>query len=243
MGEVRPLIGVTPWYDYEKEMPFVRKGYFEGIMEAGGLPVLLPYTTNPEILGQALDRCDGLLLTGGPDVDPALYGEKNLACNGFISPERDALEIFLTNRALAENRPILGICRGMQVMNVAGGGTLYQDIGSQLGHPEKLKHSQEAPKWFPTHEITLEKGSRVRSWFDAGVARVNSFHHQAVKASAKGYSSTAHAPDGVAEAMEHDSHPFAVGVQWHPELMWQMDSTVLRMFRDFVRACGKQEEP
>ena len=237
MGSYRPLIGVTPWYDYEKSLTYIKRGYLEGVLKAGGLPLLLPAKAEDEVLSEFIERCDGFLLSGGPDVDAKYYGEENLPFNEEISPYRDHMEIFIAKKALECNKPIFGICRGIQILNVAMGGTLYQDINSQMKNT--IKHSQEAPKWYPTHGICIEKGSRVWESFKSDRARVNSFHHQDVKDVAPGFFITSKASDGVIESIEHGNHRFAVGVQWHPELMWQEDITYLRLFEDFIKAAGK----
>lgn len=237
MSKKIPFIGITPWFDYEKQITYIKKGYCEGVMKAGGVPVLLPLTINEEILCEVAKQCDGFLISGGPDIDAQLYGEQNMMYNGEISPFRDALEIFIAKKALEDGKPILGICRGIQILNIACGGTLYQDIGSQIKDAMLIKHSQEAPKWYPTHEIVIERDSKVWSWFEAERAGVNSFHHQAVKDVAPGFAVTSRAPDGIIESIEHTQHRFAVGVQWHPELMWQDSPKFLTMFKDFVKEC------
>ena len=232
-----PLIGVTPWFDYDKHLTYIKKGYCEGIMKAGGMPVLLPLTTDEEILSQATSRCDGFLLSGGPDIDPKYYGENNMVYNGEISPYRDVMEVYIVRKAIENEKPVLGICRGLQIMNAALGGTLYQDILTQMKESAPLKHSQEAPRWYPTHDILIERNTRVWSWFEQERAGVNSFHHQAVKEVAPGFKVTSRAADGVIESIEHETHRFAVGVQWHPELMWQEDLKQIKIFEDFVRVC------
>lgn len=235
MGMAKPFIGVTPWFDYDKQTAFIKKGYCEGIIKAGGIPVVLPVTDDEEVIIEAAERCDGFLISGGPDIDAKLYGEQNKVYNGELSPIRDMLEIRIAKKAFEDGKPVLGICRGIQIMNVAFGGTLYQDIGSQV--KDTNKHFQEAPKWYPTHEIIIEKDSRVWSWFGKEREEVNSFHHQAVKETAPGFVVTSRAPDGIIESIEHIHHRFAVGVQWHPELMWQEDQKFLTMFVDFINEC------
>ncbi len=234
----KPLIGVTPWYDYDKRTTYIKDGYCEGILKAGGLAAILPMTTDFEVLDEILERFDGFLISGGPDVDPRLFGELNLPCSGNISPYRDRMEIYLSKKALERNKPVFGICRGIQVMNVAMGGTLYQDIASQVKTVELVKHSQEAPRWYPTHEIEIEKNSLVwNSFGENGHAWVNSYHHQAVRDVAPGFKVSSTAPDGIIESIESAGHKFAVGVQWHPELMWEKDPSFLGLFGEFVRCC------
>lgn len=236
---IKPLIGVTPWYDYNSNEIYIKPGYCEGIIQAGGLPVLLPLSPDKQLFEDLFERVSGILLSGGPDVDAKHFREFNMPYNEKISPYRDAMELYLAQRAIAEGKPVFGICRGMQVMNVAVGGSLYQDIGSQIKDRAVLKHSQEAPKWYPTHAISIKEGSRVRQAHGEESIEVNSFHHQAVKDAAVGFEITALSPDGVIEAIEYKGHPFAVGVQWHPELMWKEDRTFLKLFEDFVVCCGE----
>jgi putative glutamine amidotransferase len=233
----RPLIGVTPWYDYEKGISYIKRGYVEGLLETGGLAVVMPLTVDEKVLDEVIDRCDGFLLSGGTDLDAGCFGEPNLPFNGEISPYRDLLEIYTVKRAAELDKPVFGICRGIQVMNVALGGTIYQDIRSQLKDVQTLKHSQEAPKWYPTHSIMIEKGSILWRCFNTCSLGVNSFHHQAVKDVAPGFAVTSRAPDGIIESIEHTGLKFAVGVQWHPELMWQEDRSFLNLFRAFAEAC------
>ncbi|MCX7745728.1 MAG: gamma-glutamyl-gamma-aminobutyrate hydrolase family protein [Clostridia bacterium] len=237
MPKLRPLIGITPWYNYEDAMTYIKKGYCEGINQAGGMAVLLPLSSDEEFLNELMNRCDGFLLSGGPDVDARTFGEENTPYNGNISPYRDAMELYIARRAVELNIPIFGICRGIQVMNVAMGGTLYQDIYTQNAEKKMVKHTQDAPKWYPTHEIRIKPNSKVWTCFKEEVIGVNSFHHQAIKDLAADFEVTSTASDGIIESIEHKSHVFAVGVQWHPELMWQEDERFLKLFKAFVNCC------
>lgn len=237
MNKSMPVIGITSWYNYEKRMLFIKGGYCEGVIEVGGLPIMLPLTEDKDLLDQIIDTCDGFLISGGPDVDAKHYGEENLPFNEEISPIRDIVELYIAKRAIELNKPVLGICRGIQVINVTLGGTLYQDIHSQIRERILLKHSQSAPKWYPTHNISIEKGTRVWNTCKSEVLSVNSFHHQAVKDVAPGLIVAAKATDGIIEAVEYTNHRFVVGVQWHPELMWQANREFLNLFRDFVNSC------
>ncbi|MCX7709767.1 MAG: gamma-glutamyl-gamma-aminobutyrate hydrolase family protein [Clostridia bacterium] len=239
MSIKRPLIGISPWYDEEKRLTYIKGGYCEGIIKAGGIPVVLPLTGDEEILQDIYEKIDGILLSGGDDVDAVHFGEWNLPCNGEISPYRDRMELFLARKVLEEGKPVLGICRGVQMMNVAIGGSLYQDIYSQIRDRCLLQHSQKAPRWYPTHEVVVKSGSKVWKAHGKESVRVNSFHHQAIKDVADGFEITASSPDGMIEAIEFRNHPFAVGVQWHPELMWEKDQSFLELFKDFIENCGK----
>lgn len=241
MNTFKPLIGITPWYDDDKKHTYIKDGYIEGIVRAGGLPVLLPLVIDEALLAEIMARFDGFLLSGGADIDAVYYGEYNKPYNGEISPLRDEMEMYIARKAIELNKPLFGICRGIQVMNVALGGTLYQDIYSQIKDRNLLKHSQNAPKWYPTHDISIEGDSMVRRAFGGVSGDVNSFHHQAIKDAALDFKVTSWAADGIIESIEHKNHAFAVGVQWHPELMWRENPIHLKLFEAFVAAAGKLE--
>ncbi len=239
----RPLIGITPAYSYDEEKIYINNGYMEAVNRAGGLAVLLPLTDNDSLIMDFIKRCDGFLISGGPDTDAKYYGENNLVYNGTISPLRDVMEIHIVKKAFKAKKPMLGICRGIQILNVAMGGTLYQDINSQIKGENILKHSQSAPRWYPVHEIYIERDSIIWETFKTEIARVNSFHHQAVKDIAPGFMATSKAADGVIESIEYieKQKQFAVGVQWHPEIMWKKDATYLKIFEHFICA-GKRDK-
>lgn len=239
----RPVIGITPWYNEQDSMTYIKRGYMEAVYAAGGYPVLLPIIEDKHIWEKSLELCDGILLSGGEDVDPVHYGEESRDYNGNINPHRDCMEIWLCQMCFKSLKPVFGICRGIQVMNVAAGGSLYQDIPCEI-MPEKLvKHSQKAPGWYPTHYVTLTEGSFIWQSFsdylniDEKGVRVNSFHHQCIKQPAQGFECTAVSNDGIIEAIEKKGHPFAVGVQWHPEIMWQKDKKYLEIFKIFISSC------
>jgi putative glutamine amidotransferase len=231
---MNPVIGITCWIDYEKSQYFVPQEYAKAIEKVGGLPVILPPVETEEAADRLLGTVDGLLLSGGVDLDPAFWGEEPMPRLGKISPERDRSELMLANKALALDVPVLGICRGHQVIAVAGGGSLYQDIPSQLR--EVLKHSQDAPRWYATHAVTVQPGTRMAAWLGAGTVRVNSFHHQAIRDLPKGFVVSAEAVDGIIEAIEDTRRRFVVGVQWHPECFWNKEDTFDPIFRTFVEA-------
>ncbi|HHV29934.1 gamma-glutamyl-gamma-aminobutyrate hydrolase family protein [Acetivibrio mesophilus] len=237
MVKNRPIIGITPWFDYNENKMYINRAYCEAITLSGGMPVLLSIEEDEGLLSEMIDVFDGFLLSGGPDVDAVHWGEWNYKYNGEISPYRDKMELFIARKAVGKDKPIFGICRGIQVLNVAFGGTLYQDIYSQNNEKDLIKHSQNAPKWYPTHKVTLKEGSIVQKAHGAEVISVNSFHHQAVREPASDFIITARSEDGIIEAIEHSNCKFAVGVQWHPEHMWKKDSSFLNLFRCFVRSC------
>jgi len=237
MPDKKPIIGITPGIDYKKNKLYIHNEYVEAIRLAGGLPVLLPLTGDIELLKSMIARFDGILLSGGSDVDAKYWGEPNYTYGGEISPLRDEMEIFTAQEAIASDKPILGICRGCQVMNIALGGTIYQDIYAEQKDKQIYKHSQDAPKWYPIHEVYIEKDTKVFKVHKENVIRVNSFHHQAVKDVAPGFIVSSRCGDGIIESIEHTSCKFAVGVQWHPEMMWEKDMTHLKLFVKFVSCC------
>lgn len=235
----KPLIGVTAGFDYGENKLYINNGYYEGVINAGGLPVILPVTKDIDCVNSLIDEFDGFLLSGGPDVDAKYWHERNYVFNGEISPYRDEMEILIAREAVNRNKPIFGICRGAQVINIALGGTIYQDIYAQIKKDSLEKHSQQAPKWYPTHNIHIEEGSKIYKSHAKSTIRVNSFHHQAVKDVAPGFKVSSRCEDGIIESIEHETCTFAVGVQWHPELMWKKDRTFLKLFEDFVESCRK----
>jgi putative glutamine amidotransferase len=223
-----PVIGITASLKEDTEAVaqrpsgrFVRADldYVEAVTEAGGLPVVLTPVAGPQAAKALLERLDGLLLSGGSDLDPCFYGEKPIPELDVTIPERDASEMALLRLALRRRVPVFGICRGMQIMNVALGGTLYQDLPSQLGN-DILKHQQDTPGWEPTQEVEVQEDSWVSGIIGA-CAKVNSYHHQGVKDLAAGLIASARSSDGVVEAVESRdfSERWLVGVQWHPERM------------------------
>ncbi len=231
----RPIVGITCDYDLEKGTSQLHSGYYEGVLKAGGLPFLIP-NMDKESISDVLDNIDGLLLTGGQDVEPAYFGESPHPKLGFVNPIRDELEIYLCKEAIKKDIPILGICRGVQIINIAMGGTIYQDLDSQWDRGMLLKHSQSAPRWYGTHEVGLVESSILKKLIGTEKFRVNSFHHQAIKEIAPCFRETAQSEDGVIEGIESITNTFAVGVQWHPERMWDTDKRMLGLFMGLVNA-------
>lgn len=233
----KPFIAVTADYDYNKNISLIKNLYCEALSETGAAPILLPLSMNDDLIDIYIDRCDGLMVTGGPDVDASCYGEKNMTFNGELSPYRDVMEIALIKKAVLRNKPILGICRGMQIINAAMGGTLYQDIHEQIKDRQVIKHSQSAPRWHTTHDICIKKDSFIGKVFNTERISVNSFHHQAVKEIAPDFEGTAWSDDGILEAMEYSKSCFAVGVQWHPEDLWKQNNLQCELFKQFINIC------
>jgi putative glutamine amidotransferase len=212
--------------------------YVEGVVGAGGVPVVFPPVGGARGAQALLGGIDGLLLSGGSDLHPSYYGEEAVPELGVTVRERDAFEMSLMEHALRSGIPILSICRGMQILNVALGGTLFQDLPSQMGHSVLLGHRQETPKWQPAHEVEVDAGSQVAGIMGTGELKVNSYHHQAVKDLATGLVAVAHAPDGVVEAVEWRdlSQRWLVGVQWHAEAMRDAAPQHRKLFEAHVSA-------
>ena len=240
----QPLIGI-PSGSYASSFPGVRTYRFNGnytaaLAAAGGLPVAIPLDLPEATLSALFSRLAGLCLAGGDDVDPACYGEARHPALGAVDGARDRTEIWLSRRALAEQLPVLAICRGIQVLNVAAGGTLYQDLSAQRSDslPHGYRPSSANPWDRPTHRIRLAPDSSLARLLATDELHTNSFHHQAVKQVAEGFTPVAWADDGVIEAIEATGQPFIIGVQWHPEAMAKRDPAAQQLFKAFVAAAS-----
>ncbi|MFD1675659.1 gamma-glutamyl-gamma-aminobutyrate hydrolase family protein [Alicyclobacillus fodiniaquatilis] len=239
---VRPLIGLTGMRHVRATnlpgMPLpgvaLSDDYTEGVERAGGLPVVIPFLSD-DTLAQIATRLDGLLLSGGEDVDPTTFGEEPMYGLGNVVAERDRLEIALIHLMRAQGKPVLGICRGIQMLNVALGGTLYQDLPRQW--KGKIQHAQKAARNHVSHRVKIEPGSRLAACFDGEkTLKVNSFHHQAIRKLAEPLRAVAWDAENLVEAVEATSGPFMLGVQWHPENLWRTDTKTLGLFRALVEA-------
>ena len=234
----RPLIGVTAGLTDSEDYMTIYRRCFDGLVAAGALPVLLPITDDPEALAQCADKLDGFLFSGGVDINPLRFGQQQRPGCGAISPLRDANELALARLLAArKDKPVLGICRGFQVLNVALGGDLYQDLPTARSG-EVINHRQMQPETYVSHSVSLEPGSKLFAIHGARELMVNSLHHQAVDHLAEGFAQTATAPDGVIEGAELIGHPFFIGVQWHPERLWWTSEQHLAIFRALVDACA-----
>lgn len=230
-----PVIGITCKHEADEGRLLLSEDYCRAIEAAGGIPLILPPQAAPAAVARCAALIDGLLLSGGPDLDPAYFHEEPRG-TGVISPVRDRFELALLAEILRLGKPVLGICRGLQVLNVFAGGDLYQDISSQCS--AALKHMQQAPAWYGTHKVSLAPDSFLAHLYGRQELRVNTFHHQAVRRVAPGLRAVAWAEDGLVEAVEGEGPTFVVGVQWHPETMWEKDEEQARLFQAFVAACA-----
>ncbi|MDR2584730.1 MAG: gamma-glutamyl-gamma-aminobutyrate hydrolase family protein [Prevotellaceae bacterium] len=211
-----PLIGISGTHATGGATQ-VSSTYIQAVIRAGGVPVVLPINDNIEVLTKMVTSIDALIMTGGEDIDPLkYYNEEALPAQGEIDPERDAFDIALIKLAIERGIPLLGICRGHQLINVACGGTLYQDIPSQI-KTGVIKHRQQAPGWYGTHRIELDPNSVLAKILGTTTIISNTFHHQAVKDVAPGFKVTGRTSDGVVETMEMKDNPRVFSVQFHPE--------------------------
>jgi putative glutamine amidotransferase len=236
----KPLIGVsgsmlasTKYLNYY--FSYVSDYYIQAIAKAGGIPVIIPIVRDLSVIPDQIRGLDGLIMSGGADINPLKYQEEPTRTIGTIHPERDEFDYVLLRSALKNKIPILGICRGNQLLNVFHGGTLHQDIES--AYTNASEHKQSGNHEFGTHTVLIEKGSWLSNVLGKDEIIVNSLHHQAVKDLAPGFKITATSKDGVVEGIERKKGSFCVGVQWHPEMMHSRDSEMLKLCNAFVKVC------
>lgn len=231
---LKPIIGVMPLWDDEKNSIWMLPGYLDGISRGGGLPLILPLLTESRDLKQLVNLCDGFLFTGGHDVSPEIYSEIPIEDKISCCKKRDEMEAFILQEAIDSNKPILGICRGIQFINAYLGGTLYQDIPTQA--PSGIDHHQAPPYDIPAHTVDIIPGTPLYHCLGIEHMAVNSYHHQAVKEIASGLVTMAVSPDGIIEAFCMPSHRFLWAVQWHPEFSYISDSNSRKILSAFVEA-------
>lgn len=240
---MRPLIGITcsrevggAWGRYSPGhyMDYIFDEYSRAIFGSGGAPVLIPVAQNQDSLYAVVNRLNGLVLSGGPDINPRFYGEDPIEGLGEIDDGLDRMELEIAKIAFRKNIPIFAICRGLQTLNVSRGGTLYQDIKTQF--PNSINHAPNAQKSVNTHTIHIEKQTLLYDIVKRTRILVNGKHHQAIKDPAPNLKISAAAEDGIIEAIEEPTKKFALGVQWHPEGTWKEDTNSRKLFRAFVQA-------
>ncbi len=229
----KPIIGITPSVDEEQHRCLVQPGYLESIDRAGGLGLMLPLTDRDEDIDRFVELCDGFLFVGGPDIEPWRYGQELLPECGPQNVQRDAMEWKLMCAALAADKPVLGVCRGIQILNTVLGGTLYQDIPSQ--YETELSHSMPEPPYNRTaHPLRIVEGTPLAEL--PRLEGINSRHHQAILKLASGLEIMAYSSDGIIEAAWMPEKRFVWAVQWHPEAYWEEESLHLELFRKLVEA-------
>lgn len=236
---MKPIIGLTTYIDDKSssKLSFLSYSYVNSVVLAGGIPVLIPIIEDSDDISRYIDTVDGILFAGGEDISPLYFGENPIGKINNTSTRRDFLELELFKKAWERDMPIFGICRGVQLMNVALGGTLYQDIDSQfdgvLGHhPDNIGRDELY------HTVKIKEGSRLFSIFNTDEIKVNSFHHQAIKDLGKGLTVNAKSSEGIIEGVEAQDKRFAVGVQWHPECLTLRYHEFNKLFCEFVNSCG-----
>lgn len=238
----KKIIGITSNVVTKDNIPYfdgcklirVYSEYVESVINAGAVPFIIPFTTHKETLDANVEMLDGLIITGGYDINPLRYNEDPHEKLQEVSQERDEFEFYVFEKALEKKVPILGICRGHQLINVACGGSLYQDISLIEG--SYIKHSQKTLCKSSTHKVEIAKDSMLSEIFGEETL-VNSFHHLALKDIATGFKVTARAKDGVVEAIEKEGDHFVMGVQWHPETLTEEREDMLNLFSYFIKKC------
>lgn len=238
----KPLIGITSAFEHNPDVLNAHKtsvsiDYSLAVIKAGGIPVVLPVHDNTEIIRELVSRLDGLILAGGVDPDPLLFGEDCLQNMGSISPERDKFEYLILEEFEKTCKPILAICRGLQLANIYYGGTLYQDISYV---DTKIQHKQKWLPELPTHNIDILGTDHIFYEIFGNKTRVNSFHHQMIKDIAPSLTPIAKSADGITEAFQKKDYPFFFGVQWHPEAMAvRGNENMQKIFDKFIESCLK----
>ena len=243
---IRPLIGYATRSGvtstgYAAPRFANNESYARAIADADGAPLMIPSIADEEALAALYETLDALLLTGGPDIDPARYGQERHPRTDGGDAAMEHAEVYLARRALRDGLPIFGICRGIQTLNVVAGGTLYQDVADELRTP--IAHPADPyDRDYLVHEVRITEGTRLGRVVGRTEIKVNSLHHQAVRDVAPGFMATAEAPDGVVEAIENPALPFALGVQWHPEELYRANDSAANLFRAFVAAAARYRE-
>ena len=232
---MKPLIGLLTEVNDECTS-IALSSYPLAIESAGGVPMVIPYTESAEAVNEYMRICDGFFFTGGADVSPSIYGDADpLGLCQAIQRKRDEHELRFLRAALAEGKPILAVCRGMQLLNAALGGTLYKDIPTEI--PSRISHRQSEPKNMPSHSVSTVKGTPLHTLLGKESVGANSFHHQGVKALGEGLLPMAYAEDGMIEAVYSGAGGYIRGYQWHPERLFETDEDNMLIFVDFVNAC------
>ena len=238
---IPPLIGISASHSTnsrDQVQTSLGEVYSKAIAKAGGLPVIIPLGLESWSLQPTIDRLDGMLFSGGGDILPQQYGNPSHPLVNWVDEDRDCVELTLFEAVLQKRMPFLGICRGLQLVNVGLGGTLYEDICDQYPQAKQHQSGDNAPREVPAHTVKIMPNSRLASILGIEICQVNSFHHQGIRILAPGLVASAHAPDGIIEAVELHDYPFGLAVQWHPE--WMPDDPFMQsLFQAFIKACAR----
>ncbi|MBO6129119.1 MAG: gamma-glutamyl-gamma-aminobutyrate hydrolase family protein [Pseudobutyrivibrio sp.] len=232
---MRPVIGLIPLFDDEKESYWMLPGYMKAIEKSGGVPIMLPFSQDENELIIAYGLCDGILFTGGHDVSPKIYGQGPTDKCGITCETRDAMEGFLLDLCISDNKPMLGICRGIQFINAYLGGTLYQDLPTE--YKSNIEHHMTPPYDNSIHNVDVKDKSKLANIIGAGIHSVNSYHHQAIKELADGLEAMAISEDGLVESIAIKNQKFAIAVQWHPEFSYGSSEDSKKIMKAFVDSC------
>ena len=233
---MKPIIGIFPSYNEETKQIFLNQSYFDAIIKSGGIPVALPLLQDEKIILETINRFDGIILSGGSDINPKYYNQINSGKSLEINSFRDESEEKIVRVLIESDIPVLGICRGMQAINVFCGGSMIQDIPSE--YETEISHSLTKPE-IAFHKISVEKSSPLSEIMGFGEHIVNSYHHQAIKEIATGFSVCATAEDGLIEAIYHKNKKFFLGVQWHPERDHETAVKNKDILDEFIKICSK----
>lgn len=236
---MKPIIGVFGAIDGEGKHSLALS-YINAISSSGGIPIILTSVTHSEDISRMIDMCDGFCFTGGVDIHPRYYGEEVSEACGEIHDPRDAFEMAVFGCVFGSGKPIIGICRGEQLINVALGGSLYQDLPTE--RPSEIQHRQTAPRSEATHEVDIILKTPLDELLSSKSISVNTIHHQAIKSLGDGLRPMALAPDGVIEAVYHEAHPYLRAYQWHPEALYKTESASRKIFDDFIAAAQNAKE-
>lgn len=228
-----PFIGITADWNDEKKCSTLPNDYVRAVLAAGGVPLILPIGGEEKVWKSMVDKLDGMLFTGGVDMDPKYFGEEMHPKTNTPIPQRDEQELYMMRYALKQGKPLLAICRGFQMLNCLDLGTLYQDIGDMVDTP--IDHAQFTKKDALIHQVSLVPDTLLARVCGAAPLQVNSRHHQAVKQVGKGLVASAHAPDGLVEALEFEKEAPCLAVQWHPESLFDKDERAMLLFTWLVR--------
>lgn len=235
-----PIIGLVPLWDDEKQCVWMEQDYLEAITLAGGIPIILPLIQNEAIIEEFASKIDGLFLTGGHDINPSIYHEEATDLCGKVCDSRDGFELKLVEKVIEQNKPIFGVCRGLQLLNVFFKGTLFQDIPTQYKRERNFSHRQQIPYDQPVHEVSLVEGGLLTQWLNVNTLQVNSRHHQGIKELGEGLMVEAVSIDGLIEAFHHPNYAFLVAVQWHPESRCKQNEQERILFEQFVNSCKRR---